>query len=167
MTDPSTSKPSEIARSDEQLLAISDLTQKDRIQILLSEYSALRAEYVSRTGVGFQLLGFGVTAAAFLLGQNSGSGAFHYVVILFVLIAFGLGIFTNVRDLRRVAVRLKQLEHEINSRAGESLLVWETLGDAINSAGMLRGFLTRVETLDRSKLDRLDPKYLLRNKAAR
>ena len=148
------------------LLALSDLSQKDRIQILLSEYAALRAELVSRTGYGFQIAAVALVGITWLLQQQlSGRSWLFWVMMGIVVGCFAIAIFVNTRDLSRVAHRLKDIEHEVNSRAGEHLLVWETLGGVVTRMSLLRSFVSPIKTFTRSQLPPLDPAYLQREAA--
>jgi hypothetical protein len=148
------------------LLALSDLVQKDRIQILLAEYTALRAEIVSRTGYGFQLTLIGVAIVTWVLREGSPGAPWYFWLGVATLVAgFGLGMFTNVRDLKRAAHRVKDLEHEINSRAGEHLLVWEHLSGVVTRMGLIRSFFSPVKPFPRSALPPLDRSYLERDSA--
>jgi hypothetical protein len=141
-----------------RLLALSDLTQKDRIQILLSEYAALRAELVSRTGYGFQIAAVALVGITWSLQQPlSGRFWLFWVIMGIVAGCFVIAIFGNTRDITRVAHRLRDIEIEVNSRAGEHLLVWETLSGAVTRMGIWRPFVDRTKTLPRSQLPPLDP----------
>jgi hypothetical protein len=161
--------------SDKELLALSDLTQRDRIQILLTEYTALRAEYVARTGYGFQTAGFGLVAVGLFVQQTisiffgdssptRGRVIVYLVAFMPVLVAFIIAIYLNLRDLSRVAARLQEIEREVNSRAGENLMVWETLGDTVNFTTYIRSHFTHVKTLARDRLEAPDPGFLMRDK---
>ncbi len=82
--------------TEPDLLILSDLAQKDRIQILLSEYSARRAEIVSRTGYGFQLTVIGAAIVTWVLKEGSGNSPWYFwlgVATLFA--AFGIGTFVT------------------------------------------------------------------------
>lgn len=148
-------------RSDD-FLKLSDLDQKDRIQILLSEYSALRSEIVGRTGFGFQIAAVLLAAITWFMQQQlNGRPWYFWVVMGFVAAGFVLATFVNLRDISRLALRSKELEHEINSRAGEHLMVWETLSGVVTRAGSIQGFFSLVKPLPRSKLPPLDPSYLM------
>lgn len=152
-----------MANDPDRLLVLSDLTQKDRIQILLSEYATLRAELIARTGYGFQaaIVAFGLIT---WLSQQDAvkTPGWVWVAAPFVAIAIGIAIFVNVRDLTRAAKRVAEIEQEVNSRAGEHILIWETLGGVIGQMGLAKSFITMVKTLSRSKLPPLDPTYLER-----
>jgi hypothetical protein len=146
------------------LLTLSDLKQKDRIQILLSEYSTLRAEIISRTANGFTLTTIGVTVLTWVIKEfTSNSPWYYWLGALTLFVVFGLGVFVNIRDITRAARRVKALEHEINSRAGEHLLIWETLSGVATRMGILRSFFCNVKPLPRSKLPPLQAFYLDKN----
>jgi|GEM_PF-1196471 len=148
------------------LLTLSGLEQKDRIQILLSEYSTLRAEIISRTGYGFQLTSIGIGLVTYALKEMSANSPWYFWLGVAVLVAvFVLGIFVNNRDLKRAAHRVKALEHEINSRAGEHLLIWETLSGVATRKGMgiERSFFCNVKPLPRSALPPLQASFLVRD----
>lgn len=149
----------------EYLLTLSDLTQKDRIQILLSEYSTLRSEILSRTGYGFNLAAIGAALITWLVTglsqQPWGSRSWRFwTVIGAMVIAFLIMTWANVRDLKRAAFRVKELEHEINSRAGEHLLTWETLAGVMTRMGLIRSFFSRVKPYPRDHLPSLERSYL-------
>jgi hypothetical protein len=76
---------------------------------------------------------------------------------------FVILLLANVRDVKKAANRVKDLEHEINSRAGEHLLVWETLSGALTrGTGLLRSYFSKVSPRPRSALPPLDTSYLVR-----
>jgi len=137
----------EMTVADDALPARSDLSQKDRIQILLSEYAALRAEIVARTGFGFQIAAVALVGITWLVQQSlRGQPWLYWVIMAGVSMCFLIAIFVNTRDLSSVAHRLKEIEHEVNSRAGEHLLVWETLGGVLTGVSVTRRFLSMVRT---------------------
>jgi hypothetical protein len=151
---------------DEELLGRSDLGQKDRIQILLSEYASLRSEIVARTGYGFQIAAAALVGVTFLFQTTFGQRPYYFwPAMLGVALCIALAIFVNTRDLKRVASRLREIEHEVNSRAGEQLLVWERLGGVTGQMSLARSFIAMVRTAPRSELPPLDPKYLGRDAA--
>ena len=143
------------------LLLLSDLVQKDRIQILLSEYTALRSEVLSRTGYGFQIMGISSVVLTWAATQSSSSiSKFFWPVMILIGIGFVISIFVNTRDLTKAANRIKDIEHEINSRAGEHLLIYETLSGALTRMGLFKSFFSRIEPLPGHELPPLDPSYL-------
>ncbi|MGH6769770.1 MAG: hypothetical protein ACRECO_12215 [Xanthobacteraceae bacterium] len=130
------------------LLARSDLSQKDRIQILLSEYAALRAEIVARTSFGFQIAAVALAGITWFMQQSLIARPWYFWLIMAgVGACFVIAIFVNTRDLSRAAHRIKEIEHEVNSRAGEHLLIWETLGGVATRMSLTRSFLSMVKTL--------------------
>jgi hypothetical protein len=148
------------------LLALSDLTEKDRIQILLAEYGALKAEVLGRTSFGFQIAAVAFAAVTWFLQQPlTGKPWYFWPGMVAVIASFCIAVFVNQRDLSRAAYRIKELEHEVNSRAGESLLVWETLGSVVTRMGLAESLFRTIKTLPRSELPPLDPIYLERDQA--
>jgi hypothetical protein len=105
-------------------------SREEKIKILLEEYKTLRAEVSSRTGYGFQSKAVAVTLMTWLAVQVAsasswGAALFFFLVGLALMAAACLFYSVNVRDIWAAGVRLRELEHEINSRAGEHLLCWE------------------------------------------
>jgi hypothetical protein len=142
----------------------SDLGQKEKIQILLSEYSTLRSEILIRTGYGFQVFMFGFAIVTWLLKESLTDHRWYIWVVLGVtVVAFGIAVRVNSRELSRAAHRVKELEHEINSRADEHLLVWETLSGVLTRMGIVKSYFSRLNTLPRAELPTLDPSYLGRS----
>jgi len=97
-----------------------------RIQILLAEYTTLRAEMLSRYAAQFQSTG---SAALVFLGfvtliANKGVG-FGLLIVLDVLIWLAALFWIDV-NIATAAQRLRELEEEINTMAtSSSLLKWE------------------------------------------
>ncbi len=106
-------------------MAGNEITQKEKIQILLAEYSSLRMETVTRGNVIPQISMIGVASLALIFTAII---TVHLKLMLFV---FLLGVVLLLmrfvhRDVIKAGDRLRQLETKINERAGEPLLEWET-----------------------------------------
>jgi hypothetical protein len=149
-----------------ELQSLSGLTQKDRITILLAEYSTLRAEIVSRISVAIQIAAATLLTITFILQQRLSEWRWPWWAALGV-IALGTLTFAilNNRDLGRCARRIRQIEHEINSRAGEHLLVWEQIWGGARK-GLAKLPLGTITVGDRSELPPLDPSYLERERSS-
>ena len=126
------------------------LGEKDRINIILEEYKAPRAEVVARTTMQAQL------NAAFCAGVITVIGvmlANHVVIIGSIMIVLLLGLWYLVsislnEDTRNIGQRLLEIEAEINRRAGagERLFSWESrfgIGQ-LSTAGLLARTVRRV-----------------------
>jgi hypothetical protein len=137
--------------------ASSGFEQKDKIQILLAEYNTLRNELIARTGYGFQIGAAIAAIITWLLQQSLTAGSF----LGFVFVIGGTLLFAriNVRDWAKAAAEVRDLEHEINSRAGEHLLSHERLSGAAGRMGFLSGLFDKIERLPKSSLPPLDPSY--------
>jgi len=101
------------------------LKSEEKVKILLAEYSSLKAEITARTGHGFQVGGFAVTAMALLASASEVTWRIIALVMTICLLLAGAS-FLTLRHIRVAAERIRELEQDINKRAGEELLVWDT-----------------------------------------
>jgi peptidoglycan/LPS O-acetylase OafA/YrhL len=115
-----------------------EVNAQGKIQILLEEYSSLRTEILQRSGHMYQLLGVGGAMFLWLTGRTNIDLRFwiSLAVLLAVMLLFGWLLH---RDIEKAAERLRQLELDINNRAGEELLVWER-----HWGGSVTGYLGRA-----------------------
>jgi hypothetical protein len=122
-------------------------SNKEKVTILLHEYDKLCQEIHNRTSNGFQLLfSVGVALFVWLVAQQKLDWRF--------LTALGIGLLTLLvggwvifRDIKKAAARLRDLENDINLRADEELLVWET-----KCGGAVTGYWGRAKPLqDKTK----------------
>jgi hypothetical protein len=137
------------------------MDQQDKIQILLAEYSTLRNEVIARTGYGFQIGAAIAGITTWLLQQPLSWGSIFGGAVVFG----GTLIFArvNVRDWRKAAAEVRDIEHEINSRAEEHLLTHERMSGAAGRMGFLAGLFAKIERLPKSALPPLDPTYRDKN----
>jgi hypothetical protein len=112
------------------------LTEKDKIQILLQEYSTLRAELISLGNKQFQIAALAGVVVTLTIARPVDTR--FWIAILIGLTALSCLSGLMIRDIRRVARRVIELETEINQRAGEELLAWESRWGAA-----VTGFLFR------------------------
>src|SRR5260370_28543233 len=99
------------------------LTEKDKIQILLQEYSTLRTELIANGNRLFQVVALG--GALFIWIVSRPVDRRFWMAIAMGIVGLFCLVFVLIRDTRRAARRVAQLEGEINQRAREELLVWE------------------------------------------
>jgi hypothetical protein len=96
------------------------MNEDQKIEILLREYDALRADIANRNNNTFE-----VFAAA--IGLVIGALVYRAWLLLgIVIILIGPALYFLWRDLRENATRLLQIEDDVNRRAGERLLRWDT-----------------------------------------
>jgi hypothetical protein len=95
-----------------------------RIRILLAEYAALRLEMRARATTRHLYVAAGAAALVWLVVRESGSWVLPGIFITLVLVCSMCTRLT--RNINAIARRVRELETEINVRAGERLLVWET-----------------------------------------
>jgi len=94
------------------------------VKILLHEYATLRSEILTRTSNLYQLIAVGAALFVWVMGQPLSVRFWVALVATLVVLASFCWLIT--RDIHKAAKRLRELEKDINCRAGETLLVWET-----------------------------------------
>jgi hypothetical protein len=128
-------------------------SENDRVHILLHEYDTLRSELVANGVKRFQLLAIG--GGLFVIVASRPIDRRFWITL--ILAALGLLLFTlaNVRNTKRLARRVSEIEATINQRTAEELLVWERRWGAAAT-----GFLFQSAPLppDPSPPEELDPK---------
>jgi len=127
------------------------MSEEDKVRILLAEYSSLRAEIIARLGHGYQLLTIG-TAVLGIMFVFPTRGWFFYIAATVIGVVYLIACGFVVIDLNKIGRRVREIEHEINIRAGEHLLVWEHLW-----GGLATGYLKYGRELPRSSLPPLTP----------
>jgi len=118
--------------------------EKDKITILLHEYDTLRQEIVNRMNNGFQLLAVCAVLLTLLFQAKSTVMIVVGICVLIAVIVFGL--WTTFGNINNAAARLRELEADTNTRAGEKLLIWES-----ECAGALTGWWRRIGLRPRFK----------------
>jgi energy-converting hydrogenase Eha subunit C len=96
----------------------------DQISILFKEYDTLRAEILTRTNNGYQLMTVMAGALAWLLSRPVNRMFFVSLTVVGLLLV--LFVAALWRDIHMISARLQELEHDINELAGKELLRWET-----------------------------------------
>ena len=112
------------------------LSQKDKIQILLQEYSTLRSELIFNQNKQFQLVALAGVVISLTLSRPI-DRLFWIAISVGVAALFSLGLMV-IRNTRRLVRRVIELETEINRRAGEELLVWESRWGAVVTGFVFR-----------------------------
>ena len=104
--------------------------EKERIQILIAEYSSLRSQLIARTTSIYQVAAILAIAAIWLLQQQI--GMMLWMGGGLTVIGISACAWCLARDCMRAALRVRELENEINRRAGERLLVWDSEWGSMN-----------------------------------
>jgi len=99
-------------------------SDEEKVRILLHEYDTLRQEIIQRTNHGFQI--YGVGAVFFVWLMNRSFDQRFWIMLCISAIALGRAWRSSVREIRKAAERLQELENIINGLAGADLLVWES-----------------------------------------
>jgi hypothetical protein len=125
------------------------LAEEEKIRVLLAEYSSLRSEIVARLGHAYQLMAVG-TAVLAAIAALQPNRPLLYGIVGFVLAVFLIGCWFVYKDLYKLGHRVREIEHDVNRRAGEHLLVWESLW-----GGLATGLWRYGKPLPRSTLPTL------------
>jgi hypothetical protein len=99
------------------------VTNSEKINVLLKEYDALRAEIRSRGDNQFSLLGFAGLVLTWLFSHPASLKLRWEIAILVPPVL--LMNFLLIQAIKRCANRLIIIENQINDLAGEHLLEWE------------------------------------------
>jgi len=100
------------------------LGPKEKIAILALEYTSLRSEINVRMSSIYQVVAVFAAVSAWMLQQPLG---WHLLLAgCMATIGFATCIWFLARDSIKAAIRVQELEFEINKRAGEKLLIWES-----------------------------------------
>src|SRR5437868_5168216 len=126
----------------------------EKVRIQLTEYQTLRSEIIARIGHAYQMMAVLGGSLVLLVGLAPNSNAF-WALLGVVTSVIALGFWTFVRDMKKCARRIREIEIDVNQRAKEDLLVWENLwGADVNgyfgrSQPKARSFLAQARSPER------------------
>lgn len=98
--------------------------ESEKVRILLAEYQSTQSRLVARTGHALQFAGFCITAVSVWTTQPSSPRAF--LTLALILVVAAIGSLFIMRDIGRASRRVREIEADVNRRAGEELLVWQS-----------------------------------------
>lgn len=127
-----------------------EISTEEKIKILLCEYATLRQEIIARTGHGFQLMSVGFVVLTWVIITQT-RGSLFWPGAAIALTFFLVATWFTLRDIKKASIRIQELEKDINRRAGEELLVWES-----NWGGLVTGFWGRARPLDQKLKTRFE-----------
>jgi drug/metabolite transporter (DMT)-like permease len=113
-------------------MAETSVGERERIQILLAEYTSLRSETNSRISSSYQVVGIGTALIAWLLQQPIGARFWIGVCVILVGALYCGRVIAY--DTMNAAKRVRELEIELNNRAGEKLILWESERGGLNAS---------------------------------
>lgn len=127
-----------------------DFPAAEKVRVLLAEYAALRSEIVARTNHGYQLLVVATAAMAFFAAIYTALPWLLLLVIGTVMsMVYVLASWFVLRDIYKLAARVRDIEIDVNDRCGEDLLLWENLSGAAST-----GFWIGFRPLPREELEK-------------
>lgn len=118
-----------------------EIGPKEKIQILLAEYAALRAETNARISSAYTVTGIGTALIVFVIQQPLGP-AFWVGLFMVVIGVTYCGRMLGY-DMTNAARRVREIELEINKRVGEKLLVWESERGGLNPGYWKKAWLLK------------------------
>lgn len=110
---------------------MSDIGEREKLQVLLAEYASLRSESNARISSSYVVVS-AIALVIVWLSQQPVS-LFWSIAFLVGLVGFAYCARVLTFDTLNAAVRVRELEQEINRRVGERLLVWESERGGLNS----------------------------------
>ena len=117
-----------------------ELSNKEKIDVLLHEYTTLRNEILNNQNHLFQL--FAICGAVFIWIMVHPLDRRFWLAVAVAVPALCYGLWVIRRDVDKAAKRIRQLEKAINALAGDELLVWET-----HWGGAVTGYWGRARPL--------------------
>ena len=105
-------------------MADGTIGDKEKVQILLAEYTSLRAEINSRISSAYTVVSIAAGFIGWLLTHQDYDLRFWTGALTVTVGATICGWLVG-RDCVNAGRRVQELEKEINTRADETLLVWE------------------------------------------
>jgi len=118
-----------------------NFSAKEKIMILFKEYDTLRAEAISRSGGGYQVIAIfaGLIAAILAWGATHPPVATFWAAVGTLILAAIFSAFLVLRDIYAIARRVAEIERAINHLAGDQeLLIWESKRGSAASGLLLR-----------------------------
>jgi len=125
-------------------MAETELGKREKIQILLAEYSSLRTEINARISSTYQVVGIGAALIAWLLQQPIGSA--FWIGLSIAAVGALLCVRFLTYDGTNAAVRVRELETQINELVGEKLLLWESERGGLNAGYWWNAFFLKPST---------------------
>jgi ABC-type multidrug transport system fused ATPase/permease subunit len=114
------------------------MDESQKITVLLYEYNSLRTELISRYTAQFQSI---AALAIVLIGLITLGGNRGFSCAIILLIAGAIVVYLLVLlwidiDIARLSREVRRIEADVNNRAGETLMRWETqraIGGAVGT----------------------------------
>ena len=114
------------------------IEDRERLQIILAEYSSLRLEKIGRINIGYQMAAVFIGSIGLFVTERIDTMSIIAIIIVTVLL--GLAIWKVLLGVLNLATRIKNIEESLNELAGMKLMEWESeWGGA--SHGLLKAFI--------------------------
>lgn len=126
-------------------MSTEQIGEKEKAQILLNEYNSLRSEINARLSNVFQVGAIAAGTLALAYQQRvDGRAVVSKWIIFGVSAGLAFSIWVLFRNFYKAALRVQQLESDINGRAKETLLLWENKWGGLAGNPRVRECVLRV-----------------------
>jgi hypothetical protein len=102
------------------------VSPRDKIDVLLQEYNALRAEIVARLKNRFMILGYVGAIVTYAVFQHEVPLEWRAGFAALAGLALLVTWLRGMQMIGRIARRIARIETRVNELAGEALLTWES-----------------------------------------
>jgi hypothetical protein len=106
------------------------IPQSQKISVLLAEYNTLRTEVIAARGNVAQAISLASAVIMAALGYKFSKDGFDWFqfaqVAASALAYLGFTFWWNEKNTRTFTARLREIEGDINERASERIILWET-----------------------------------------
>jgi hypothetical protein len=122
------------------------MEEKDKIAIMLEEYRLLRSELIQRNTVLISILTVGGNGQCRNNWCDDSDKCYlaGTITISIIMLVLSYAFWIIDYDTRRLAFRVRQIEAEINRRANDRLLLWET-EHGLKPGGFVPKLMARVQ----------------------
>jgi hypothetical protein len=100
------------------------LALDEKLKVLLADYCGLRSDIAARMGHLTQVFGFGLVALSVLVSQLV---ELKSIFIVGLILTFVIRVMVEInREVVRAKRRMREIEEDVNFKAGEQLLTLES-----------------------------------------
>ena len=100
------------------------IEDKERLQIIIAEYSSLRLEKINRINIGYQMVAVFIGSIGLFVAERIDTMSISAIVMVTVLL--GLAIWKVLVGVLNLATRIKNIEEILNQLSGMKLMEWES-----------------------------------------
>lgn len=100
------------------------IEDRERLQIIIAEYSSLRLEKINRINIGYQMAAVFIGSIGLFVAEKIDTMSISATILVTVLL--GLAIWKVLAGVLNLATRIKNIEETLNQLSGMKLMEWES-----------------------------------------